>query len=466
MRSMSVAPLAAAAFAAIGASGGPAFADPDMRISGPHVHENLAVYFVHGASAGGPVPLTLQEALAKGSVQVIETGRVNELQIENTGAEQVFIQAGDIVKGGKQDRVLTVSFLLPAKSGRMPIASFCVEQGRWSARGKEDQAKFSSAARGDALAVGAAGHGGTAARAAGPATLRQRARPPGPPHVSRASPMRSSTKQRKVWDSVAATQKKLVARPQRAGRLAAVGLEPAARAGEREAEGGARRLHRRRCKPTGEKERRRRRLRRRHQRPDRPPPTSIPPTACSGRCGRKQLAAVVTEAIGETVRVRRRTEGAPGPGRAATAFLAEAEKGKSYERAGCRRRAPGDARRRQGALQRGPRRRRQVDPPQLPGEVARAIRPSRPIDEKHVGQAAACPTFLRLLLGRELMNDAPDQLPTDGSGTVDLPEERTRTAAGLHGERVPASDIARRPANAGRKGCSDGRNWTNLRCRA
>ena len=78
-------------------------------------------------------------------MQVIETGRVNELQIENTGAEQVFIQAGDIVKGGKQDRVLTVSFLLPANSGRLPIASFCVEQGRWSARGKEDQAKFSSA---------------------------------------------------------------------------------------------------------------------------------------------------------------------------------------------------------------------------------------------------------------------------------------------------------------------------------
>ena len=136
---------AAAALATVGASGGAAFADPGMRISGPHVHANLAVYFVHGVSAGGAVPLTLQEALAKGQVQVVETGRVNELQIENTGAEQVFIQAGDIVKGGKQDRVLTVSFLLPPNSGRVPIASFCVEQGRWSARGKEDQAKFSSA---------------------------------------------------------------------------------------------------------------------------------------------------------------------------------------------------------------------------------------------------------------------------------------------------------------------------------
>ncbi len=145
MRFISVAPMAAATFAAIGACGGIALADPSPRITGPLVHENLAVYFVHGQGSGGPVPLTLQEALAKGNVQVVETGRVNELQIENTGGEAVFIQAGDIVKGGKQDRVLTVSLLLPAKSGRVPIASFCVEQGRWSPRGGEDHAKFSSA---------------------------------------------------------------------------------------------------------------------------------------------------------------------------------------------------------------------------------------------------------------------------------------------------------------------------------
>ena len=145
MRIWSVAPVAAAAFAAIGASSGPLLAEQGHRLSGPHTYENLAVYFVHGVSASGAVPLTLQEAVTKGRVQVIETGRVNELQIENTGTEPVFVQAGDIVKGGKQDRVLTVSFLLPAKSGRLPIASFCVEQGRWTARGKEDVNKFSSA---------------------------------------------------------------------------------------------------------------------------------------------------------------------------------------------------------------------------------------------------------------------------------------------------------------------------------
>src|SRR5436190_3404752 len=117
----------------------------EYRISGPVVHDNLAIYLVHGKSAGGPVPLTLGEALVKGTVKVHETGNVNELQIENLGSEEVFVQSGDIVKGGQQDRVLTVSLLLPPRSGRIPIASFCVEQGRWTARGKEDVKTFATA---------------------------------------------------------------------------------------------------------------------------------------------------------------------------------------------------------------------------------------------------------------------------------------------------------------------------------
>ena len=122
----------------------PALAD-EYRVTGPIVHENLAIYLVRGKSAPGPVPLTLEEALANGAVKVHETGNVNELQIENLGLGEIFVQSGDIVKGGQQDRVLTVSLLLPQKSGRIPIASFCVEQGRWAARGKEDVKTFATA---------------------------------------------------------------------------------------------------------------------------------------------------------------------------------------------------------------------------------------------------------------------------------------------------------------------------------
>jgi len=92
------------------------------------------------------VPLTLEEAMAKGVVKVRETGNVNQLEIENLGKEEVFVQSGDIVKGGQQDRTLMVSLLLPPQSGSIPIASFCVEQGRWSARGREDVKSFSTAA--------------------------------------------------------------------------------------------------------------------------------------------------------------------------------------------------------------------------------------------------------------------------------------------------------------------------------
>jgi hypothetical protein len=40
----------------IGAS--PAFAEA-RRITGPFTHENLTLYFIHGPSQDGPVPLTL-----------------------------------------------------------------------------------------------------------------------------------------------------------------------------------------------------------------------------------------------------------------------------------------------------------------------------------------------------------------------------------------------------------------------
>jgi hypothetical protein len=123
-----------------------ATADAGSQISGPIVHDNLAIYFVHGAAANGAAPLTLQEALAKGTVKVHETGSVNELTVENTGTDEVFVQAGDIVKGGRQDRVLSVDLLLPPRSKRLSIAAFCVEPGRWTARGDEDARQFSSAA--------------------------------------------------------------------------------------------------------------------------------------------------------------------------------------------------------------------------------------------------------------------------------------------------------------------------------
>jgi len=130
---------------------GAAQAPEPNRTSGPIVHENLAVYFIHGKSAPGKVPLTLEEAMATGTVKVRETSNVNQLEIENLGDDEVFVQSGDIVKGGAQDRTLKDDIILPAKSGRVNISAFCVEHGRWSRRGNESVATFDSAT--DAIAT-------------------------------------------------------------------------------------------------------------------------------------------------------------------------------------------------------------------------------------------------------------------------------------------------------------------------
>ena len=116
----------------------------DYTLSGPYTHENLTVFLIHGsATSAGSHFLSLEEAMARKVVIVHETREVNELAVENISrTEEVFIQAGDIVKGGQQDRVLAVDLIVPARSGRIPVDAFCVEHGRWSGRGEEPMAAF------------------------------------------------------------------------------------------------------------------------------------------------------------------------------------------------------------------------------------------------------------------------------------------------------------------------------------
>src|SRR5439155_19494651 len=73
-----------------------------------------------------------------------ETRSVNELTIENVSREEVYVQSGDIVKGGQQDRMLVVDLILPPRSGKIPIAAYCVENGRWHKRGAEEVTVFNS----------------------------------------------------------------------------------------------------------------------------------------------------------------------------------------------------------------------------------------------------------------------------------------------------------------------------------
>lgn len=116
------------------------------RLSGPYTHENLTIFLVHGQdSFRGKLFMTLEEAMKGKAVVVHETGEVNELAIENlSSTEEVFVQAGDIVKGGQQDRLFPVDLIVPERSGRIPIDAFCVENGRWAQRAGEPIAMFST----------------------------------------------------------------------------------------------------------------------------------------------------------------------------------------------------------------------------------------------------------------------------------------------------------------------------------
>jgi hypothetical protein len=119
-------------------------AGDDVQLTGPFTHENLSIYLVRGPNGVKTNLVPLQQAMAQKKVAVYETGNVSQLSIENTSGEDVYVQSGDIVKGGRQDRVLTTDFVLPAHSGKVPITSFCVEQGRWSKRGAESDTQFSA----------------------------------------------------------------------------------------------------------------------------------------------------------------------------------------------------------------------------------------------------------------------------------------------------------------------------------
>lgn len=118
----------------------------DYKISAPYTFKNLTIFLIHGKDQSSKKNiLTLQEAMEKKVLVVYETSDVNELAVENLSKEDdVFIQSGDIVKGGKQDRVFSISIIIPARSGRILIQVFCVESGRWTKRGSEDSSKFST----------------------------------------------------------------------------------------------------------------------------------------------------------------------------------------------------------------------------------------------------------------------------------------------------------------------------------
>lgn len=80
--------------------------------------------------------VALSVALERGLVKVEEVdegGSVPRLRVTNLGQAPVLLGAGDVVTGGKQDRVLVDNSVIPPGGQPVDVAVNCVEQGRWSA---------------------------------------------------------------------------------------------------------------------------------------------------------------------------------------------------------------------------------------------------------------------------------------------------------------------------------------------
>jgi hypothetical protein len=57
--------------------------------------------------------------------------QVNTLMLVNNSKRPLLLLAGEIVTGGKQDRVVGKDRIIPANSDAVDLAVFCVEPGRW-----------------------------------------------------------------------------------------------------------------------------------------------------------------------------------------------------------------------------------------------------------------------------------------------------------------------------------------------
>lgn len=119
-----------------------------LRVGAASRHGSLTVFWLRGTDAAPPLDVaTLDEARASGVLVIVERDRaaVPELSVENRGKAHVLLLAGEILVGGKQNRVLREDILLPPLSGPRALGVYCVEQGRWNDGRRDFESKASFA---------------------------------------------------------------------------------------------------------------------------------------------------------------------------------------------------------------------------------------------------------------------------------------------------------------------------------
>lgn len=109
-----------------------------LSLGTPQAFRNLTVVPLLDPKAPPSGLLTLDDALAGGATEVTEiseSGSVPQLKLLNRGPGEVFLLDGEELAGAKQNRILNLSILVAGRS-ELEIPVSCVEQGRWSWRGR------------------------------------------------------------------------------------------------------------------------------------------------------------------------------------------------------------------------------------------------------------------------------------------------------------------------------------------
>ncbi len=125
--------------------------DAGWRLAQPVTYENLTVFpVVSTEEADTSGFATLDDALASGAAIVTEQGsymrrsrdgiiqpavsgaQVNQLVLVNRGKRPLLLLAGEVVSGGKQDRIIGKDRIVPIGAEPLPLDVFCVEHGRWT----------------------------------------------------------------------------------------------------------------------------------------------------------------------------------------------------------------------------------------------------------------------------------------------------------------------------------------------
>jgi hypothetical protein len=124
----------------------------DWRLLDPITYENISIFpVISSVSRDTSAFVTLDEGLSSGDVVVREQGSdgmarsrgvslpqydtgasVNQLVLINRGKRPVLLLAGELVSGGKQDRIIAKDRIVAPGADPLPLDVFCVEHGRWS----------------------------------------------------------------------------------------------------------------------------------------------------------------------------------------------------------------------------------------------------------------------------------------------------------------------------------------------